>query len=119
MRNNCGLNAQCLPKAEQAEIFECVCNAGFYGDGLICVPEVNCYNIPSLCHANGRCVNTKAGYQCICETGYVGNGSHCEPPVHHDAEFLLLSQGVAIVKVPLNGKPGIPLSMANVRMNHT
>lgn len=49
--------------------FECVCNSGFYGDGLNCIPEVNCINVPSLCHANAKCVSTSAGLQCICNTG--------------------------------------------------
>lgn len=66
VKNNCGLNAQCVPKDNT---YECACNDGFYGDGFICVPEVNCFNVPSLCHENGRCISTKSGYQCICNAG--------------------------------------------------
>lgn len=46
--------------------------------------------------------------------GFIGNGSHCEEPVRHESGFLLLSQGVATVKLPFDGKRGTPISMANV-----
>lgn len=68
VRSNCGLNAQCVPKSN-TDTFECACNQGYYGDGFVCLPEVNCVNIPTLCHQNGKCVSTNAGYQCICNTG--------------------------------------------------
>lgn len=51
--------------------YECACNSGFYGDGFVCVPEINCVNVPSLCDINGRCVSTKSGYQCICNAGKI------------------------------------------------
>lgn len=68
VKNICGLNAQCLPTDDS---YACKCNSNFYGDGFICVPEINCYNQPSLCHENGRCVSTKSGYQCICNSGKI------------------------------------------------
>lgn len=46
--------------------------------------------------------------------GFIGNGSHCEEPIRQGAGFLLLSQGVATVKIPFTGRPGIPISMASV-----
>lgn len=51
------------------DTYECVCNSGYYGDGLTCVPERNCVNIPELCHEFASCLSTKAGYQCVCKTG--------------------------------------------------
>lgn len=93
--------------------YECVCDSGYYGDGLVCIPEVNCRNVPSLCHDNGKCVSTNAGYQCVCEIGYIGNGSDCQLPAQV-GESLLLSQGVAIVKVLFERKPSLPISMASV-----
>lgn len=67
VRNNCGLNAQCLPNDNGT--FACACNQGFEGDGFNCSPEVNCYNVPTLCHELGRCVSTRSGYQCVCNSG--------------------------------------------------
>lgn len=67
VRSNCDLNARCVEI--QSNVYECACNPGFYGDGLTCVPEVNCYNQPSLCHAQGHCISTTSGYQCVCNAG--------------------------------------------------
>lgn len=50
--------------------------------------------------------------------GFIGNGSHCEEPIRQGSGFLLLSQGVATVKIPFSGRPGIPISMAGVRMRY-
>lgn len=67
VKNNCGLNAQCIPNTNNS--FECACNQGYYGDGFICILEINCANTPSLCHEQGRCISTKSGYQCVCNAG--------------------------------------------------
>lgn len=137
IKNNCGLNAQCVPTSDNK--YECACNSGFYGDGFICVPEINCMNVPQLCHEQGRCIHTASGYQCVCNagkwyltvkgfkirsaietyvenfSGYIGNGTYCTEPFRQEHAFLLLSQGVAIVKFPLNGNRGSPIAMAGVR----
>lgn len=67
VKNNCGLNAQCAPT--QNNTYECACNQGYYGDGFICILEINCANTPSLCHEQGRCISTNSGYQCVCNAG--------------------------------------------------
>lgn len=113
VRNNCGLNAQCAPNAANGS-YECMCNEGFEGDGFNCMPEVNCYNVPTLCHEFGRCISTRSGYQCICNSGYIGNGSYCHEPIRPDEGFLVLSQGVAIVKLPFHAKIGTPVAMSSV-----
>lgn len=135
VKNNCGLNAQCLLKLD--DIYECTCNNGFYGDGLICVPEIDCFNLPSLCHENARCISTTSGYQCFCNSGetfqiiikfefflidqifywfegFIGNGTFCQEPIRQETGFLLLSQGVAIVKVPFEGTGGSPIATSSV-----
>ena len=66
VKNNCGLNAQCAPAYNNT--YECACNSGFYGDGFICVEEINCMNAP-LCHEQGRCIKTSSGFQCVCNAG--------------------------------------------------
>lgn len=52
----------------------------------------------------------------VARIGFIGNGSHCEVPIRHGVGFLLLSQGVATVKIPFSGRPGVPISMAGVRI---
>lgn len=71
VKNNCGLNAQCVPTNNNS--YECACNQGYYGDGFICILEINCANTPSLCHEQGRCISTKSGYQCVCNAGKVNS----------------------------------------------
>lgn len=67
VRNNCGLNAQCVPANNGS--FECACEAGYHGDGFICILEINCANTPSMCHERGHCISINSGYQCVCNTG--------------------------------------------------
>lgn len=47
--------------------------------------------------------------------GYIGNGTYCVEPVRQESAFLLLSQGVAIVKIPSDGNRGFPIAMSGVR----
>lgn len=48
-------------------------------------------------------------------SGFIGNGSICSEPPRHESGFLLLSQGIAVARVPLNGKgPGRPVAMSSV-----
>lgn len=95
-------------------MYECVCNTGYYGDGFVCLPEINCLNVPNMCDVNARCVSTTSGLQCICNTGYTGNGTYCTEPPRYESGFLLISQGVATVRVPFDGKRGKPVSMSSV-----
>lgn len=46
--------------------------------------------------------------------GFIGNGTYCIEPVRQESAFLLLSQGVAIVKIPADGKRGFPIAMSGV-----
>ncbi|XP_035915634.1 nidogen [Anopheles stephensi] len=112
VRNNCGLHASCVPSYRDQSTYECTCNQGFFGDGFVCTPERNCANIPSLCDQNARCESTTNGYQCICNDGFIGNGSVCNTAHRLDDGFLLISQGVANIRVPLNGGQGYPVTMA-------
>ncbi|XP_058453091.1 nidogen [Malaya genurostris] len=114
VRNNCGLHATCGPNFREPSKYECICNPGFFGDGFVCTPERNCANIPSLCDPNARCVSTTTGYQCICNEGFIGNGSICRTAPRLDSGFLIISQGVANVKLPISGTRGIPLTMAQM-----
>lgn len=69
VRNNCGLYASCAPNYRDSSNYECVCNDGYYGDGFVCLLEVNCVNVPSLCSPNAKCQSTTSGLKCICDIG--------------------------------------------------
>lgn len=107
----CNLNIYLI---RNPSIYECVCNVGYHGDGYTCELEINCLNQPSLCSENAQCTQTAAGLQCVCHTGFIGNGSVCTKPPTLESGFLLLSQGVATVRIPFDGKRGQPVSMSNV-----
>ncbi|KAG4067397.1 hypothetical protein HA402_011951, partial [Bradysia odoriphaga] len=114
IRNNCGYYASCAPNYRNTSIYECVCDVGYTGDGFTCELEINCQNQPSLCSENAQCVPTSAGLQCVCQVGFIGNGSVCSKPPSLESGFLLLSQGVATVRIPFDGKRGQPVSMSNM-----
>lgn len=44
----------------------------------------------------------------------MGNGTHCSEVPRLDSGFLIISQGVAIVKVPFDGKKGQPIAMSQM-----
>lgn len=50
-------------------------------------------------------------------TGYIGNGTYCTEPYRQDGTFLLLSQGVAILKFATDQATsrGSPIAMSGVR----
>lgn len=114
IKNNCGLFASCLPDYRNPEVYNCVCNQGYTGDGFHCTPEVNCQNTPSICDPNAECQFMSNGWQCICGQGFIGNGSYCKYPPKLDAGFLVISQGVAVVKIPLTGARGVPVSASSM-----
>uniref|UniRef100_W8B8M3 Nidogen-1 n=1 Tax=Ceratitis capitata TaxID=7213 RepID=W8B8M3_CERCA len=113
VRNNCGVHATCEPTDDPA-IYECQCNAGFHGDGYVCVEDQNCLNTPQMCDMNAKCLSTNNGLLCVCNQGFYGNGSLCLERQQHESGFLLVSQGVVIVRVPLNGKNVKPISVASM-----
>ncbi|KAL3266111.1 hypothetical protein HHI36_010297 [Cryptolaemus montrouzieri] len=100
--NNCGLHAVCVYD-EQTELHTCKCQAGFYGDGFVCHLVQNCLAIPSLCDPNASCVSdANRQYNCQCNHGFIGNGTFCRSNPTHEGGFLLLNQGMATLKMPLD-----------------
>ncbi|KAI5101674.1 adhesion G protein-coupled receptor L4 precursor, partial [Silurus meridionalis] len=56
----------------------CLCNRGFYGDGIKqCIDDDECKNVThhSICGDNANCTNTNGSYECTCFHGYVSTGS--------------------------------------------
>ncbi|KAL7736227.1 hypothetical protein ACLKA6_002906 [Drosophila palustris] len=113
VRNNCGIHATCEPTEDPAN-YTCQCIAGFRGDGYVCIEEQNCLNNPTLCDMNAKCHSTNSGLVCVCNQGFYGNGSVCFERQQHDSDFLLVSQGVVIARVPLNGRNVQPIKVTSM-----
>ncbi|XP_059616809.1 nidogen [Phlebotomus argentipes] len=114
VRNNCGLYASCVPNYRDSTVYECVCDPGFEGDGFVCRRELNCVIDPRMCHPQATCVASGSGVKCICNQGYIGNGTFCAEVQQHETGFLLISQGVAVVRVPFSATRGRPVSMSQM-----
>ncbi|XP_017054240.1 nidogen [Drosophila ficusphila] len=111
--NNCGIHATCEPTEDPAN-YECQCIAGFNGDGYVCIEEQNCLNNHTLCDLNAQCHSTNSGLVCVCNPGFYGNGFTCQERQQQDSDFLIVSQGVMIARVPLNGRNVRPISVAQM-----
>lgn len=118
VRNNCGLNAVCGPSHKSHGEFECQCNPGYYGDGLLCTLQVNCANTPSICDGDATCGSSINGPICTCNSGFRGNGTVCSRLPRYDDGFLLISQGIAVVRVPFDaGIRGQPTTMSQLAIS--
>lgn len=49
---------------------QCVCDAGFSGNGYVCQDIDECSNDPTLCE-NGQCLNYPGSFRCECEMGFM------------------------------------------------
>ena len=82
-RSNCSSNGRCIGDADGLS-FQCVCNMGFAGDGVACVPQI-CDGVPCVlnscligpCQNGAQCRdivqdNGTFSYDCECVPGYAG-----------------------------------------------
>ena len=97
--SRCHRNATCRTR-DGGLPASCVCNAGFTGDGLICMKYSPCPQGQTLidgqcigcvnCHSNATCQIQRVGsmkgdagqqvptrFSCVCKTGFTGNGQLC------------------------------------------
>ncbi|XP_057670529.1 nidogen [Diorhabda carinulata] len=100
--NNCGEHASCRYVDEELT-YKCFCKEGYFGDGFSCYAERNCHIDPTMCHAQASCLtDAKRNFICQCRRGYVGNGTICKEISKHEGNYLLLNQGMATLKIPLD-----------------
>ena len=59
--DNCDANAQCV---DTADGFECRCNSGYAGNGVVCADVNECDNANGGCAQN--CANNDGGFVCSC-----------------------------------------------------
>ncbi|XP_017318641.1 fibrillin-2 isoform X1 [Ictalurus punctatus] len=56
--------------------YQCVCDIGFKGNGLICSDIDECQQ--NVCLRNEtECINSPGSFSCICKMGYSQNGTEC------------------------------------------
>lgn len=113
---------------------------GFEGDGLQCSAIISCYDDESLCDTKARCLYLDGIYKCKCNEEFFGNGSVCKgnfkialtlqtitqqqekyqffklisEAANQEEEFLLLTKGGSILRVPFSpsaDEPGIPINI--------
>ncbi|KAI9033471.1 hypothetical protein DFJ74DRAFT_652572 [Hyaloraphidium curvatum] len=56
----------------------CLCNDGFFGDGLTCTADP-CVNNNGGCSPQATCAPSASGPVCTCWEGYLGDGRNCLP----------------------------------------
>ena len=76
---------------------------GFIGDGFNCRPVRTCREDPNLCDRNADCqyVEQHLTHVCHCRYGFIGDGFQCSPAPRHDGDYLLFTQGMSLLRLPL------------------
>ncbi|XP_034945839.1 nidogen isoform X2 [Chelonus insularis] len=117
--NNCGNNAVCGYN-QTSRNFACVCLSGFYGDGYNCYPQASCREDPNICARNATCVAVSgSNFACVCNEGFTGDGFNCKAKPKQLANFLLVNQGMATLRIPYfptAAHPGSPIHLDYAQM---
>ena len=71
---NCDAHATC---SNTPGSFECGCDAGWSGDGVVCVDVDECATGAAPCDAHATCANTPGAFTCTCDAGWSGDGVSC------------------------------------------
>ncbi|KAI5711004.1 hypothetical protein M8J75_013255 [Diaphorina citri] len=97
---NCHANAECVYNATSAG-YRCQCAQGYVGNGVECHPLKSCLEDRSLCGKDASCVVASQGhFHCECNEGFTGNGITCKPVRKKESDFLLVNQGMFMLRVP-------------------
>lgn len=84
---SCGEHASCETGPDTAQ---CVCDAGYAGDGIDCEDVDECALALDDCADNADCGNLPGLYTCTCTPGFFGDGTSCRLPLSC-AELLALA----------------------------
>lgn len=75
----------------------------------------SCGEDRSICDRDAECQYEfhYKEYRCKCNYGFIGDGYQCAPSPLHEGDYILFSQGMSILRMPLPGRdstlPGYPL----------
>lgn len=97
--NDCSIDAVCAPVENT---YQCQCREGYVGDGYTCTLEENCRNTPNLCDSHASCLKRGDEYGCVCNAGYSGNGSICQLNPRQTGNFIVVSDGASVYRVPFH-----------------
>jgi nidogen (entactin) len=122
--NNCDVKAECKYSFD-AQGYRCQCingknfihnitffityktfhclKKGFVGDGFSCRPLRTCREDPSVCDRNAEClyIDQLQTHSCHCRYGFVGDGFQCSVAPRHDGDYLIFTQGMSLLRIPL------------------
>lgn len=99
---DCHYDAECIFSDSS---YRCICRDGYIGDGYTCTQELSCRTDLYLCSPQASCLKQSDGYVCECNSGYSGNGTHCDQNPRLSGNFLVLSEGATIYRVPFQMTP--------------
>ncbi|XP_041071625.1 uncharacterized protein LOC121293089 isoform X4 [Carcharodon carcharias] len=72
--HDCHSSASCFNSPGS---FQCVCKAGYTGDGRNCTDMNECQSGSHDCHSSASCFNSPGSFQCVCKAGHTGDGRNC------------------------------------------
>uniref|UniRef100_A0A1I7XLN5 EGF-like domain-containing protein n=1 Tax=Heterorhabditis bacteriophora TaxID=37862 RepID=A0A1I7XLN5_HETBA len=110
--SKCSVHAHCAQSPTSGG-WQCKCNAGYHGNGHLCVSMASCLDDRSLCDSHAECVPGEGGhYVCNCHYGYHGDGRTCTPDSEARGDTLLVARGMAIFQRGTNSEiPGKQLEI--------
>lgn len=100
-RSLCPQNSQCHQSNGE---YQCICDLG----------KLIIENLNQITEESNDCSSLKLKLNSFVFVGFVLQGDICVELPRFDTGFLLLGQGLAIVRVPLNGGKGYPVTMSSV-----
>ena len=122
--DNCDVNATC---SDLVDGFECTCNAGYSGDGIVCSDDDECSDGTNNCDPDAICTNTAGSFTCACGPGTVGDGLGCDSVLFVDddeqqaaeegwldALSSALSLMPSVETLAVDGDPTVPLASYDI-----
>ncbi len=85
-----GGSCSCAEHASCDEAGACVCDAGFEGDGTVCVNINECFTQADNCAPSATCIDTAGSFECECPEGATG-----DPLVACTSNYVAVAAGLS------------------------